>query len=748
MNEAPQRFYEFDSFLIDTQQRLLLLDGQPVDLTPKVFDILFELVQNSGRLVEKKELMNRIWPDSFVEEANLTQHISTLRKKLAQHSGKERYVLTVPGRGYRFVAGVRVWDDDGVTTVLERIRSRVVIGDPAALDQVNGDELTVDQRTKAIQITSSSGPPTPSPGVVKRYRAALAVLSLSLLLALTFGVYKFLGRSGIVPFAKTRLVKFTTSGKTTCVGISPDGKYVAFAAVEAGRQSVRLRQVDTSNAGVEVIPPSDLSYTALTFNPDGRYLYYVAASKSPGMIYRVPVLGGTPAKLVDDVDSAPAFSPDGKQMTYVRGLPDTKETSLMVANADGTGERTLASLKGAAHSFVLNTGPSWSPDGKRIACGVSAVNETGEYQELFDVAVDDGQVKPITNGRWLHVGRVAWLTDGSGLIMLGADQETGLSQLWHISYQDGSARKITNDVADYRDLSLTADAGAIAVVQSDQQSNLWLVPNADTKRASQVTSGNYDGVDGLAWLPDGRFAYTTWRNGAEKLWLGDGSKGALKQLTESVGSDGPIAVSPDGRRIAFVLKRSGQQHLWLTNSDGTDLKELTNGSRDNSPMFSPDGNWVVYRSYDAEGTPSIYKIQVSGGERVRLTERISGPPAISPDGNTIACTYRETALGPIKLALIPFGQKAPVRLLDLPDTPRRLLCRWTLDGQRVAFIRVQAGVGNIWAQPLDRKPPTQLTDFKSEQMFNFAFSKGGKEYLVARGHVTNDVVLISSLSSN
>ena len=123
----PQRFFEFDNFLLDSQQRLLFRDGEPLDLTPKVFDVLLELVQSGGRVVDKKELMEKIWPDSFVEESNLTQQVSTLRKKLGQDAAQQRYILTVPGRGYRFVAPLKSWDDDAVVTVQERVRSRIRI---------------------------------------------------------------------------------------------------------------------------------------------------------------------------------------------------------------------------------------------------------------------------------------------------------------------------------------------------------------------------------------------------------------------------------------------------------------------------------------------------------------------------------------------------------------------------------------------------------------------------------------------
>src|SRR4051812_12023462 len=135
-DEQRQRFYEFNPFLLDARERVLFREKErePVDLTPKVFDILLELVQNSGRIVEKKELMEKVWPDSFVEESNLTQHISTLRKKLAQPE-RGRFIMTVPGRGYRFIPSVREWEDDGVVTVHERIRTRVLVKEEGTRDE-------------------------------------------------------------------------------------------------------------------------------------------------------------------------------------------------------------------------------------------------------------------------------------------------------------------------------------------------------------------------------------------------------------------------------------------------------------------------------------------------------------------------------------------------------------------------------------------------------------------------------------
>src|SRR5262249_40334071 len=107
MSQPAKHFFEFDLFRLDPVERLLYRDGELVPLTAKVFDILQVFVQNSGRTLEKEEIMRQVWPDQFVEEGNLTRNISTLRKALGESRDDHRYIVTIPGRGYRFVADVR-----------------------------------------------------------------------------------------------------------------------------------------------------------------------------------------------------------------------------------------------------------------------------------------------------------------------------------------------------------------------------------------------------------------------------------------------------------------------------------------------------------------------------------------------------------------------------------------------------------------------------------------------------------------
>ena len=103
-------FYGFDGFVVDAGKSVLLREGQPVSLTPKAFEILLVLVRNPGRVLKKEELIEEVWPDAFVDENNLPRNISSLRKALGEGPAEHKYIVTLPGQGYRFVAEVRQLD--------------------------------------------------------------------------------------------------------------------------------------------------------------------------------------------------------------------------------------------------------------------------------------------------------------------------------------------------------------------------------------------------------------------------------------------------------------------------------------------------------------------------------------------------------------------------------------------------------------------------------------------------------------
>jgi Tol biopolymer transport system component len=177
--------------------------------------------------------------------------------------------------------------------------------------------------------------------------------------------------------------------------------------------------------------------------------------------------------VIEHVDSAVAFSPDGGRLAFLRQNPYQGETTLVIVNADGTGERTVATKK--APEFFLDEGLvriSWSPDGKIVACPAGSNDAEGHYLNVVGVAVEDGSQKPLTSQRWDFVWQVVWLSDGSGLIMVAQEEEVSPPQLWHLSYPGGVARRLTNDLNNYDDLSLTADSKTLVTIQSKRSSNI------------------------------------------------------------------------------------------------------------------------------------------------------------------------------------------------------------------------------------------------------------------------------------
>ncbi|MDQ3172303.1 MAG: DUF5050 domain-containing protein, partial [Acidobacteriota bacterium] len=512
---------------------------------------------------------------------------------------------------------------------------------------------------------------------------------------------------------------------------------------DAGQQSLWVRHIATGS-NVPIIPPAEVVYDRMTFSPDGSYLYFIKTEKSDPIrtLYQMPVLGGEQRKLISNVDSPITLSPDARRFAFVRD--EAGESTIFIANADGTGEQKLATIKRPGR--FKNDGPAWSPDGKVIASGAVSF-EGGFHHIILEVRLADGSIKPLAGPqKWSGVDRVAWLADGSGLIATCEEQGSNTHQVYQFSYPGGKVRRITNDVNNYHDTSLTTNSSAMVTVQENRVSNIWIAPDGDVSRARQLTYGSeeFDGATGLQWTPDAKIVYVSRTGGLRRIWIMNGDGSNQRQVTDR--RSVTPAVSPDGRYIVFVTNGP----ILRMDIDGGNLKQLTSGKGDSSPCISPDGRWVVYTSSSSEGA-SLWKVSIDGGESVRLTDNYSRSPVVSPDGKQIACHYREKQNSEWRIAIIPFEGGRPTKLLDIAgeirignrDNPAFQVVRWLPDGRSLAYIVTREGVSNIWSLPVDGGPPKQLTNFTSGQIFWFDLSRDGKPNLFARGATTKDVVLIS-----
>ena len=236
--------------------RLLIAGGTPVPLTSKAFDTLVVLIENRDRVVTKDELLRSVWPDVEVEEGNLTQQIFLLRKALGETAQQPRYIVTVPGHGYRFTARVNAISDEPC-----RDRRR----------RPNG---------------AASPPAAPRRGVTFS-ATGLAVFGVIALLAIVLGS-RWMPAEKAAPLDFTKhITKITESGKATYSAISRDGRYIAYVENDGDQYSLWVKQVGTE-AKTPVVPRQPLAMTNPSFGPDGEYIYFTRRSAAWSDVRSLP----------------------------------------------------------------------------------------------------------------------------------------------------------------------------------------------------------------------------------------------------------------------------------------------------------------------------------------------------------------------------------------------------------------------------------------------------------------------------
>ena len=590
---------------------------------------------------------------------------------------------------------------------------------------------------------------------IKRHRIGIGIATTIVLFAVIAGgflVYKLATSNKTTGSPAIKFTRLTTGGRVgneLIIGgtnISPDGKWVVFVTSEKGLYSWYVRQISTNSLVRIAGPAEETTGGGTAFSPDGEFVYFPKGDKTTpdGALFKVPVLGGTPQKILEGIWGPVTFSPDGKQIAYVRLFPSTGESWLVIANADGSGTpRTIS--KRNLPEYYSRFGPSWSPDGKRIAVGAQSIPEVSNAT-VVEVPVEGGSEHAVTKPQWSNVSRVHWIKDGSGLVF-AADSflnSTG-SQIWFVSYPDGVAHRITNDLNGYGhySLGLTADSNTIVTVQTDYTNAIWLAPvNEDSSKAHQISNGKYEGSLSLDAATEGRIVYLDSIGNANEIGLMKADGTDKKQLT----SDGAIklsaSVSPDGRYILFASNRSGAFSIWRLDLDGNNQKQLTNNETFAvNAVASPDGKWVVYQSL-RDGKWQLWKIPIDGGDATSLTDKQCVTPVISPDGKTVACLSPDEKAGfKWQLIIAPFDRGPITKVLEFPATANQLL-EWTRDGRSIAYVDASGDAQNIFAQPIDGGQRKQLTNFKTDGLAAFNFTRDGKQLILGRGPQTNDVVLI------
>jgi Tol biopolymer transport system component/tRNA A-37 threonylcarbamoyl transferase component Bud32 len=563
------------------------------------------------------------------------------------------------------------------------------------------------------------------------------------MLAVVLGVW-WVSEGGFVgrPPPRVMIERLTLSGTAIDAITSRDGRYLAWVESIAGMQGLRVRQLGEDRS-IELVPPAAVGFWGIAFSLDGSRVFYAtkSAQEPSGRLHVINVLGGTPRPLLDGIDSTITFSPDGTKFAYYRaGFPERGASALVVANADGSGSRVLASVRGQ-NLFVpaFFAAPSWSPDGARIAASIHDA-KTGDAS-LVTVETASGKIEPFPH-RFQDVTFTAWLPDGSGVLFV-ANQVDELREVprkvWLQPYPRGEPHRVTPDLLEYRNISLRADGSAFVAVGLDAVYSLWRLP-LNGHEPQRIASERYDGLLGVAPLKDGRIVVSTGERGSSQLAILDRSGGNRVTLTRD-GTNMWPAMSPDDSTIVFVSNRDGQTGIWRMNVDGSEPRLLTHLPRPSWLSVTPDGQHVVCASLgDAE--PATWRVPIAGGKPTLIAAGIDRP-AVSPDGRVLAGINVASTAEQLALVTMPLDGSGPARVLGTiaPATANGLV-EWTASGDGILYSTVERA--NVWLQRVSGGPPVKITDLTDLAIVRGRRTSDGSALIVSRGVAQTDAYLVSN----
>ena len=710
---ALQQLYRFGDFTLSLDERTLRRDDENISLTPKMYELLLVLIENQDHVVEKEFLLKTVWPDSFVEEGNITYNIRQLRIALGDDAQAPQYIETIPRRGYRFIAKVET-----VETVSDA---------DAAVD-------CVEQDTR------------PS---LRRYslRSVLALAGFVFLIAITGSVVWYL-LSGAVhgapilssPFASEKL---STDGQVFHAVISPDGKTMVYAHRNGANQSLWLRQLETSN-NVQIIPPSENFYGGLAFSPDGKTIYFTRGPQPRADrqidIYRLPIVGGVPQKLVDATQGWISISPDGDKISFVRCYHTSDEyCSLWIADAaDGKNEKKLVSRQ---RPFRIADNKI-SPDGRKVAFAVGQSRTASNEFSFREVDIQTGEERDLTPERFFNINYLTWLPDQSGWLMTARRLPDKSYRIWHISAANGEASMLTADSENYNRLSLDAKGGLLIATKIDTDFSLNIYQTDDVNDVPKTLAN----ASNVSFAPNGKIVYSSSMTGDLEIWSSNSDGSDQRQLTSDPADDISPFVTPDNKYIYNDSNRTAKIPVWRMDIDRTNHTQITTDEGGFPLRTSPDGQWLYYRS-GLHNT--LRRVSLQDGKEELVYNSTNEDFALSPDTSRLA--LRSATEGEDAFTIVSLTNGKTEMTIKSPDPARHpVYVVWSHDGKYLAYVLEDETHENrsLWFHDLAGDKPRRIADLRSgeiSELSGLALSYDAKSFAAVQGTWNHNALLIKGL---
>jgi Tol biopolymer transport system component/DNA-binding winged helix-turn-helix (wHTH) protein len=632
--------YVFEPFRFDSRDGLQR-DGRSLPLPPKTAELLLALLEAHGHLVTKEELIDKIWPDTFVEESNLTYHIHVLRRALSDGSEGQPHIETVPRRGYRFVAPVTEISSGAVgpTAAVDGD----AVGPVGTCPEQAAPRTDLSAEIHAALPDTYRGEMAPPPDVPQTrrspvtWRLSLAIAAgFGALLALSAGASVLLDRDPPMPRV-VRYTQLTNDGMAKVVNspVLTDGSRLIFDRLN-GQSVVTVDRAEPIEPNpfkdVHILDISAVRGEALAVKRNDR-----GAERA---VWRVS-LKGAPARRVGEVLADTArWSPDGERIAYVF------DRSLYLSDVEGTAIQKLQTFGGRPRW------PRWSPDGRVLRFTISVESNRTQTLSLWDINVDGSGLRMVLEGsnRLREVCCGAWMPGGTDFVFQG--KSDGPQDLWLLR-----ARK-----------SLLGQAKSELVrLTSGPLSFFGPVPSADGKR---IFAFGVDERGELIRYDAGQRQFAPYLGGISAAW---------------------VDFSRDGQWVTYV---SVPEHaLWRARSDGSRARRLTQpplsvvGS-----FFSPDGRFIAFRGQFPDKRAKVYVIPAEGGTPEPLTaaDVEQGIPSWSPDGTQLAFgDVPETFGQATGTEVIHIYDRALNAYSAVPDSKGFWTSRWSPDGKYLAALTIE-----------------------------------------------------------
>ena len=662
---------------------MLRRDGETVPLTPKAFDVLVALIEKPGQLISKEELLQKVWPDTFVEESNLSYNIFALRKALGDAAENSRYIETVPKKGYRFRASVSPATPPGNAQPTSEFRAEP--GRTPFIGETRDGEVTIlpfrtglsrSQVALEQQVDPFSPavepPAMPNADPPRRLSFRRPWMWFAAAAVVVAGLFAVQSRWATPDAAAPRAIPLTSlPGVVRSPSLSPDGTYVVFSWNGPKRNNPDLYVQQIGGTGPPYRLTSDPANDhSPSWSPDGRTIAFLrrgpAGDRSE--VWRIAPLGGPERKVAEIQPRLASFRP-----ASLAWCPDS--TCLL-------GTDTLGADKpDALFRIALETGekrqlthpqkvgrdadPVISPDGDVLVFRRDATPGSGEFYRLSLKDTNDSEGDPVRLTSTLYAGKPVWIPDSreilfsarGGLWRLNTSTGGTPSRLPFVG-QDGTAPAVSR---------VPGGGRRLVYVRSFADTNVWRVDlawpgaPATSPPTAAIASTRSDLTPNLT--SDGRrVVFLSDRSGEYEFWVADADGSNAFQLTSMAILPGYPKWSPDRTMIAFHGDPDGRPDVLVVPARGGQPRNITKSTSGAAyPSFSRDGQWIYFASGVERGESRIWKMVATGGAPVQVTNN-AGAIAIESYGGDLF--YVDTTNGPGTVWRLPQGGGPAVKVIE------------------------------------------------------------------------------------